>query len=384
MLGDPMASNCKAGDLVSFVGDITPGTCSSSLRSLWTGETHVLLSLVDFRVSHVVGDSLSLEAAPYSQFFRKPALSARGFRDLVEVCCGLGGIAVGASAAGGLPILSVDRSALACKVAAANHGPVLQGDVSSPDTQAAIFAQVGGQETVITAGFPCQPYSIMGSQRGMQDPRGLTLLSILQVAWRLQANAILLECVAEVACHAATMQELERFAIKAGYRITTVVLDLVQQWPSKRRRWWAVLTPSSLPALQLQPWTRDSLFSNIRQVTSTWPRWPKHEEEDLRWSAQEQALYGDVAFSTEPRFYNLEGVAPTMVHSYGNALSQCPCGCRANGFRWTGCNREACVEWESFRLFLTLSVFRTHAKLDCFRHSRLPTSSPARQERRCV
>ena len=291
MLGDVKAKQCRVGDVISVVGQGNNGADSSSIISLWTGELFVLpsfsleygvWSLINFRVLQIAENAVHLEATKDSQVFQRPMRTARGFRDLVEVCCGLGGIAVGAAAAGGHALLSVDRSALACATVLANQGCPLQGDISDPSVQAAICSQVGGREVVLTAGFPCQPYSIMGSQRGLKDARGLTLLSVLQVAWRLQANALLLACVAEVADHAATMQVLADFASKAGYRVATTVLDLAAQWPSRRRRWWAVLTPCELPPLHLRTWSTDPAFARIRQVISSWPSWPLLEEEDLR------------------------------------------------------------------------------------------------------
>ena len=49
---------------------------------------------------------------------------------------------------------------------------------------------------VLLAGFPCQPFSIMGFRKGFRDPRGNLFFEIIEVARQIQPKIIFLENVA--------------------------------------------------------------------------------------------------------------------------------------------------------------------------------------------
>ncbi len=57
----------------------------------------------------------------------------------------------------------------------------------------------------------------------------------------------------------------------------------------------------------------------------------QHEYE-LLLSVDEFAHYSDPRYGSDKRFLALIDVAPTVLHSYGNALDPCPCSCRASKF----------------------------------------------------
>ena len=198
--------------------------------------------------------------------------------------------------------------------------------------QQEIAIQCAGTRSVVAAGFPCQPYSVMGSQTGLADPRGQVLFSVLQVAWRTQAVALVLECVAEVASFASTLDVIRGFAQKARFRIHEVILDLQDQWASRRRRWWAVLVPLDVACRPIPVWPDARAQWPIARVIPEWPAWDPAVEASLHWTPEEAARYEDAAYGNDPRALNLQGKAPTAVHSWGCALSSCPCGCRQFAF----------------------------------------------------
>ena len=129
-----------------------------------------------------------------------------------------------------------------------------------------------------------------------------------------------------------TMELLQTFARHVGLCMSSVILELGDQWASKRRRWWAALVPADLPDLDLRPWTCSADFRKICQVMPVWPQWPAEEERALRWTEHEKECYSDPRFGTDARRLDVQGQAPTALHSYGNALTACPCGCRSAGF----------------------------------------------------
>ena len=103
----------------------------------------------------------------------------------------------------------------------------------------------------MTAGFPCQPYSRQGDRLGSMDSRSDTL--ILRAAWLCQSAGLVLECVASVQQHPTVLETIHRFADLAGFVVQTVVLELGDQWASRRHRWFCTLLPQSLVCSPLLP-----------------------------------------------------------------------------------------------------------------------------------
>ena len=51
---------------------------------------------------------------------------------------------------------------------------------------------------VIAAGFPCQPFSLMGKQQGFNDKRGNLFFEIIRIAKSVQPKIIFLENVRKI------------------------------------------------------------------------------------------------------------------------------------------------------------------------------------------
>ena len=184
-----------------------------------------------------------LEATPDSVRFPKPALCRESFRKLTEVCAGLGGFSMGAKPLGISTNVQVDVNQLACASLQCNGLPVLQGDITCPHTQQEVHRRVAQDPGSLTAGFPCQPFSVQGCGLGLRDCRGSVLAAVLKLAWRLQPASVVLECVAAVSEHLDAIGLIRQFASHAGFQIQEVHLELSSQWPARRTRWWCVMLP---------------------------------------------------------------------------------------------------------------------------------------------
>ena len=266
-----------------------------------------------------------------SRVFPEPVLERKHFQQCVELCCGIGGISIGAQQLGWRTKVFVDHSDLACKTIVSNGGQALCGKVEDLSVQAKVHELLEGERAAILAGFPCQPYSVLGSGKGLKDQRGQTLIAILRIAWLTRASSVVLECVAEVAQYADTMKVIQHFADVMNFQVQTTTLELAEQWPARRRRWWAVMVPKGV-AFTLCNWETDGRFSSIETVLPCWPSWPVAEEENLRWTEAEKSKYDDPDYGQDCRRLELTGVMPTALHSWGHALQACPCGCRKQSF----------------------------------------------------
>ena len=158
------------------------------------------------------------------------------------------------------------------------------------------------------------------------------LLNVLQVAWRNQAHGLLLECVAEVQNFPEALGPLRLLASRMGFQMHQLVLELGDQWASRRHRWWCVMLPAGLPPLNLQPWPATDQKLVVSDVIAEWPLWPHEEECALAWTPLEVERYADPAFGNDTRHLDMQAQAPTALHSWGSALRACPCGCRSSAF----------------------------------------------------
>ena len=117
-----------------------------------------------------------------------------------------------------------------------------------------------------------------------------------------------------------------------NWHLVQTTLELHKQWPMRRTRWWAVLMPQSMPLPRLRSWPIDPHFRTLASVIPRWPSWASSEEELLRFTDHELAYYMDGSFGSDVREVTLDMQCPIILHSYGHALTGCPCGCRGAGF----------------------------------------------------
>ena len=136
---------------------------------------------------------------------------------------GIGGIDLGFKQAG-FDILwanEIDRDA--CKTYKLNFPEtnLFDGDVRKLD--AAKLEKVD----IITAGFPCQPFSVCGSQRGFRDDRGNLFFEIMQIADVVQPKIIFLENVANLVEHdkGHTFNVIHNELVSRGYYLRYLVAD---------------------------------------------------------------------------------------------------------------------------------------------------------------
>ena len=279
-MGDLPLGQLQTGCSYDFVGEVT---ASDGGRLLWTGEPFVVSGFSLRQGVHTFYDFVFVGSVEGRGIFRpgmtalavlRPCLSAQAFAHLRDICSGLGGIAVGASKVGVSTVLHVDKSALAVRTVRNNGGHALHGDIASREVQRAIHMACPDLNCLLSAGIPCQSYSVQGSGGGLQDPRGMVLFSVLRVAWLTQAVGLVLECVSEIQGHKDTMQVLSDFGKVAGLQVHQVILELNHQWPSRRKRWWCVMLPASNPFC-ISPWPVDPRYAIVGScLSSLCGHWP--------------------------------------------------------------------------------------------------------------
>ena len=97
---------------------------------------------------------------------------------------------------------------------------------------------------VLVAGFPCQPFSIAGKQKGFDDPRGNLFFEIARIVKDKQPSIIFLENVANLLEHddGKTFLTIYNALVPYGYTFKYRVMDAIEysNIPQRRTRIYIV------------------------------------------------------------------------------------------------------------------------------------------------
>jgi DNA (cytosine-5)-methyltransferase 1 len=118
---------------------------------------------------------------------------------LVDLFSGIGGFHYGIAAAAassgmGVKTLMASEIEESCQlVYSKNHSVEVQGDINTVDLH---DSHVGAD--IVTAGFPCQPFSNSGLKLGLKDPRGQFYYRIEQIIKAYDSKSFILENVSGI------------------------------------------------------------------------------------------------------------------------------------------------------------------------------------------
>jgi DNA (cytosine-5)-methyltransferase 1 len=113
-----------------------------------------------------------------------------------DLFAGIGGFAAALRGFGGTPVYSVEIDPVAAKVYELNWGHSPLGDLRKDANDGVMRVP---RHDILAAGFPCQPFSKSGAQRGMDETRGTLFWHILEVIKAHHPTVIVLENVRNLA-----------------------------------------------------------------------------------------------------------------------------------------------------------------------------------------
>ena len=255
------------------------------------------------------------------------------FHEMKEAFGGIGCIGLAGQFAGIQRIASLDHNSMTCRIQEANgaHG-VICGDVLKIADRQKLHCTPYPSRCLMAGGFPCQPLSTQGDQRGDQDPRAAPFYGLLHAFWEQQGAALLLECVPGAMEATYIQKAVQKLAFAMGMNIRQQILSLDRAWPCRRRRWWCLLLPVRYPLSELPDLPWDGHFQSIDALITLWPTWDQASEEELLVQPEEQLLLNNPNLGTDVRHLQVSEKCPCILHSYGNFAMPCPCGCRSAGF----------------------------------------------------
>lgn len=115
----------------------------------------------------------------------------------IDLFAGIGGFRLALQNLGGNCVFSSEWDAYSKKTYKANFGKLPFGDITLPETKAAIPKSFD----VLCAGFPCQAFSIAGKRGGFEDTRGTLFFDVAEIIKKHKPKAFLLENVKGLTNH---------------------------------------------------------------------------------------------------------------------------------------------------------------------------------------
>jgi len=135
---------------------------------------------------------------------------------------GIGGICLAFKQAGADLVWANEIDRYACSTYRHNFGSdfLIEGDIWDIDLYKIPMFDI------LTAGFPCQPFSVMGKQQGFADPRGTMYYEILRVIDIVKPSVVLLENVKNLVEHdnGRTFITIYSTLAERGYGVKYAVL----------------------------------------------------------------------------------------------------------------------------------------------------------------
>lgn len=171
-----------------------------------------------------------------------------GLNRFVDMFCGIGGFHLAASTLGMKCVFACDVDEEVRRAYKHNYGIIPAGDITK------IRASDVPDHDVFFAGFPCQPFSIIGKRKGFDDIRGTLFFEIVRILKEKRPRAVLLENVKQLSTNdkGRTIKRIVESLKELGYFVDWTILNALDfGLPQKRER---VLIAATLDPFEIFPW----------------------------------------------------------------------------------------------------------------------------------
>ena len=266
----------------------------------------------------------------------------------IDLFAGIGGIRLGFESVNCQTVFASEWDRDAQKIYQDNFGEIPKGDITK------ISPQDIPDHDILLAGFPCQPFSIIGNLQGFSDTRGTLFFNIEEILRIKQPYAFLLENVKQLRTHdqGKTFTTIIKSLESLGYFIHSKVLNALDfGLPQKRERTFIIGFKENLSFRFPEPFLNYKPLINILE---------KDNEVDPKLFASEAIVKNRIAKLKKEPFY------PSIWHeNKGGNISILPysCALRAGGsYNYLLVNG---IRRPSSRELLRLQGFPENFKLLC-------------------
>ncbi|MDR0571063.1 MAG: DNA (cytosine-5-)-methyltransferase [Clostridiales Family XIII bacterium] len=160
-----------------------------------------------------------------------PPRPSRRVFTYIDLFAGIGGFHQAGDALGGRCVFASEIDAEARRAYAANYGLEPRGDVTVID------AEEIPDHDVLFAGFPCQPFSIIGNRLGFDDARGTLFFEIARILRAKRPRFFILENVKQLSGHdkGRTLEVIVAVLEEIGYKTRWAVLNALDFGLAQKR-----------------------------------------------------------------------------------------------------------------------------------------------------
>ena len=179
--------------------------------------------------------------------------STNKLKTFIDLFCGIGGFHSAASRLNLECVFACDIDSEARRAYEYNFNMKPAGDIT------AVNASDIPEHDILCAGFPCQPFSIIGGRKGFSDPRGTLFFEILRILREKRPKAFVLENVRQLATinKKETLNSIIQSLKDLGYHTEYKILNALDfGLPQKRER---ILIVGTLKNIGSFPWCHDKI-----------------------------------------------------------------------------------------------------------------------------
>jgi DNA (cytosine-5)-methyltransferase 1 len=139
----------------------------------------------------------------------------------IDLFAGIGGFRIPLQEISGKCIFTSEFNFWAQRTYEHNFGEVPFGDITK------LNLDIVPKHDVLTAGFPCQPFSISGKMKGFEDTRGTLIYNIFQIIEKRQPRVVFLENVKHLIHHdkGNTLKIILKDLKELGYKTSWKLLN---------------------------------------------------------------------------------------------------------------------------------------------------------------
>ena len=175
-----------------------------------------------------------LENRPWGVFQGKPRGEEDCFYTHASLFSGCGGFDLGFRQAGFRTVFANDIDFDACETYRLNLGEITEGDIREISVP-----KLRKRLDVLTAGFPCQPFSNAGSRKGLKDVRGTLFQTAIDTVGKLKPRAVVFENVRGILSFKngskLLIEEICSQLDQAGYDVTFSLIDASRHNVAQKR-----------------------------------------------------------------------------------------------------------------------------------------------------
>lgn len=157
----------------------------------------------------------------------------------IDLFSGIGGFRIAAQEENGKCVFSSEWDEYSQQTYKRNFGDIPFGDITREETKK--FIPKGFD--LLCAGFPCQPFSYAGLNKGFDETRGTLFFDIIEILEEHKPKMFLLENVKGLKSHdgGKTLKTIEKSLKALGYNIQWQILNSYDfGLPQYRERWYCV------------------------------------------------------------------------------------------------------------------------------------------------